>query len=87
MILLFIFLNSNEAYTASIDFKYARYYLDNDKNLRIAGSGKYYDEIILSDFQNINNIKSNNHIYVFKFKNELFNEFIPFNLKIKNKSK
>ena len=47
----------------------------------------YYDEIILSDFQNINNIKSNNHIYVFKFKNELFNEIIPFNLKIKNKSK
>ena len=47
----------------------------------------YYDEIILSDFQNINDIKSNNHIYVFKFKNELFNEIIPFNLKIKNKSK
>jgi len=44
----------------------------------------YYNQIIISDFHEINNIKSNNHVYVFKLKNEIFNEIIPFNIKIKN---
>ena len=45
----------------------------------------YYNQIIISDFREIN-IKSNQQIYIFKFNNEIFNEIVPFNIRIKNKS-
>ena len=45
----------------------------------------YYNQIIISDFKEID-IKSNQQIYLFKFNNDLYNEIIPFNIKIKNKT-
>lgn len=43
----------------------------------------YYDRFIISNFEN--KLESPQQIYVFKFKNEIFNEIIPFEIKIKNK--
>ena len=43
----------------------------------------YYDRIIISNFEDV--LKSSQQIYVFKFKNEIFNEIIPFEIAIKNR--
>ena len=45
----------------------------------------YYNKLILSDSQEIN-VKDPQQIYIFKFKNEIFNEIVPFVIKIKNES-
>ena len=44
----------------------------------------YYNKIIIANFED--NIESNQQIYIFKFKNELFNEIVPFSIRIKSES-